>query len=102
MKRFHGGKQMEPKKLTQIVKIVTSCATVLLVLLVGIIVAEYIKINSLSKKIEDVTAEIDTLSQTQNQLENNMEYHASSIYIEDYARRELRMLDDGEVYIVVE
>ena len=93
---------MDPQRLTKLVKIITSCATVLLVLLVGIIVAEYIKINSLTKKIDDVTAEIDTLSKTQNQLENDMEYHASSIYIEDYARRELRMLDDGEVYIVIE
>lgn len=93
---------MEAQKLTKIVKIVTSIATTLVVLLVGIIVAEYIKINSLNNKIDDITNELDNLSQIETTLEQDTNYHSSSIYIEDYARRELRMLDDGESYIIFE
>lgn len=90
---------MTAEKLTKIVKIVTACATVFIVLLVSIIVAEYIKINALNRKIQDVTNDIDTLSSKKNELETDLDYHSRDIYIEDYARRELRMLKDGEVYI---
>jgi len=93
---------MNAERLTKIVKIVTACATVFVFLLVSIIIAEYIKINSLNKKIEDVTTEIDNLAVSKNELESNMDYHSSSTYIEDYARRELRMLDDGEHYVIFE
>lgn len=90
---------MNTERLTKIVKIVTTCATVFVVLLISIIIAEYIKINSLNRKIEDITTEIDTLSQSKTELDTNTEHHSKSIYIEDYARRELRMLDEDEVYI---
>ena len=93
---------MSTEKLTKIVKIVTVCATVFVFLLVSIIVAEYIKINSLNRQIDDITTEIDALSQSKSELDKNMDYHLSQTYIEDYARRELRMLDNGEVYIVFE
>lgn len=90
---------MTAEKLTKIVKIVTASATVFIVLLVSIIVAEYIKINTLNRKIQDVTTDIDTLSSQKTELETDLDYHSRDIYIEDYARRELRMLKDGEVYI---
>lgn len=90
---------MTAEKLTKIVKIVTASATVFILLLVSIIVAEYIKINSLNRKIQDVTTDIDYLSSSKTNLEADLDYHSRDIYIEDYARRELRMLKDGEVYI---
>ena len=93
---------MDAQKLQKTVKMITVFATLFVFLLVSIIVAEYIKIGSLNKKIDDITSEIDSLSTTEATLKNNMEYHSSSTYIEDYARRELRMLDDGEVYIIFE
>ena len=93
---------MDAQKLQKTVKTITALATLFVFLLISIIVAEYIKIGSLNNKIDNITTEIDNLSQTETTLKNNMEYHSSSTYIEDYARRELRMLDDGEVYIVFE
>ena len=93
---------MEAKKLTKIVKMVTTIATIFVFLLISIIVAEYIKISSLNKKIDDITTDIDNLSATQEEINSDMEHHSSPTYIEDYARRELRMLDDGEVYISFE
>jgi len=93
---------MDAQKLQKTVKMITIFATLFVFLLVSIIVAEYIKIGSLNNKIENITTEIDNLSKTESELEDNMDYHSSSTYIEDYARRELRMLDDGEVYIVFE
>lgn len=93
---------MNTEKLTKIVKIVTICATTFVFLLISIIIAEYIKINSLNRKIDDITTEIDNLSKSETELGTNIDYHSKDIYIEDYARRELRMLDEGEVYIVFE
>lgn len=93
---------MEPEKLTKIVKLVTTLATVFVFLLVGIIVAEYIKIASLNKKIDDVTNNIETLSKNESDINADMKHHSSSTYIEDYARRELRMLDENEYYIQFE
>ena len=93
---------MEAQKLTKIVKIVTSVATAFVVLLVGIIVAEYIKINSLNREIDDITSNLENLSKTESAIEKDTSYHSSSIYIEDYARRELRMLENGENYIIFE
>lgn len=92
---------MTAEKLTKIVKIVTSLATAFVVLMVGIIVAEYIFIGSLNKKIDDITTEMDNLSQKQSELQNNID-NMDSDYIEDYARRELGMLKDGEHYVVFE
>ena len=90
---------MTVERLTKLVKIITSAATAFVFLLVAIIIAEYIKINSLNRKIDDVTQSIDNLSRTQSELETDMEYHSSSIYIEDMARRELKMLKDNEIYL---
>ena len=93
---------MDEMRLTKIVKIVTSVATAFVFLMVAIIIAEYIKISSLNRKIEDVTNELNSLSSTESELNDNLEYHSTSVYIEDYARRELRMLDQGENYIIFE
>ena len=93
---------MNEQRLTKIVKIVTSCVTAFVLLIIGIIIAEYIKINSLNKKIEDVTSELNQLSSAETELTENMDYHSSDAYIEDYARRELRMLDKNEQYIIFE
>jgi len=90
---------MEAKKLTQLVKLITSIATVFLFLLVSIIIFEYIKINSLNKEIEDVTKTIAEQEQLLYDINNSKENHSSSIYMEDVARRELGHLDENEVYI---
>ena len=89
---------MDAQKLQQKVKIITVIATLFVFLLVGIIVAEYIKISSLNNKIESITTEIDTLSKTETDLENKNS-NIDNEYIEDFARRELRRLYDGELYI---
>lgn len=90
---------MEAKKLTQLVKLITSIATIFLFLLVSIIIFEYIKINSLNKEIEDVTKTIAEQEQLLYDINKSKENHSSSIYMEDVARRELGHLDENEVYI---
>ena len=90
---------MEAKKLTRLVKLITSLATVFIFLLISIIIFEYVKINSLNKEIEDVTKTIKEQEQLLYDINSNKENHSSSIYMEDVARRELGHLDENEVYI---
>lgn len=92
---------MDAQKLQKKVKIITVLATLFVFLLVGIIVAEYIKIGTLNNKIESITTEIDNLSQTESTLKDRNS-NIDDDYIEDYARRELRRLKPGEFYIVFE
>lgn len=93
---------MEAKKLTKLVKIVTSLATVFLFLLVSIIIFEYIKINSLSKKLDDITSLIEEKEAALYDVNTNTKNHSEQEYMEDFARRELGYLDDKEVYIIFE
>lgn len=92
---------MDAQKLQKKVKIITVLATLFVFLLVGIIVAEYIKIGSLNNKIESITTEIDNLSKTESTLKDRTS-NIDDEYIEDYARRELNRLKENEFYIVFE
>lgn len=91
---------MEPRKLTKLVKLITSLATVFLFLLVSIIIFEYIKINSLNKKIDDITTKIEEQEQALYDINSDKKNHSSQIYMEDVARRELGHLNEDEVYII--
>ena len=97
---------MDTQKLQQKIKIITVIATLFVFLLVGIIVAEYIKITSLNNKIDNIKTEIETLSLKESDLEDKNSSISSdedyNTYIEDYARRELGRLKKGEFYIIYE
>lgn len=90
---------MGTEKLTRLVKIITSAVASFLLLLVSVIVFEYIKINNLNKKIDNVSENISQLEKSKQSLETSMENRSSGdSFIEQYAREELGMLDDNEVY----
>lgn len=93
---------MEAEKFTKIIKLVTTLATLFVCLLVGIIIFEYVKINSLNNKIEDVTTKIEQQEQTLASYKEDTKNHNSLIYMEDVARRELGRLNENESYLEFE
>lgn len=97
---------MNTQKLQKKIKLITVFATLFVFLLVGIIVAEYIKITTLNNKIDNIKTEIATLSLKESDLEDKnssiSEDEDYNTYIEDYARRELGRLKEGEFYIIYE
>lgn len=90
---------MEPRKLTRLVKLITSLATVFIFLLISIIIFEYIKINSLRNKIDDITTTIEEQEQIYHDIKQDTSNAETLSYMKDVARRELGLLDKDEVYI---
>ena len=93
---------METQKLTKIVKIVTTAATLFVCTLLVVIIFEYVKINSLNKKIDNVSEKINEQEQLLASYNEDTKNHSSSIYMEDVARRELGRLNTNESYIEFE
>lgn len=90
---------MEAEKFTKIVKLVTSLATLFVCTLVVVIIFEYIKINSLNNKLDDITEKIEQQEQLLDGYTENTKNHSTLIYMEDVARRELGRLNENESYI---
>lgn len=93
---------MEAEKLTKIVKIVTTAATLFICSLVVLIIFEYVKINSLNKKLINVSEKIAEQEELLISYEKDTENHSSDIYMEDIARRELGRLNNNESYLEFE
>ena len=94
---------MTQAKLTQIVKIVTVFATIVLFALICVAFYTHIKLNSLSSKNALLDTKINKLSVTQTSLENGIESRSTDAYVEQQARENLGMIkSDGEVVYVFE
>lgn len=92
---------MLSRKGRQIIKIVTSCATVLLIALVGIVIYQYVKINKLEKTTETLDTKIIELQNKRTNLEEGIKNRSTDTFVEDCARDYLGMLRDGEVVFVI-
>lgn len=92
---------MLTKKGRQIVKIVTSCATVLLIALIGVVVYQYVKINKLEKTTEKLDSQIIELQNQRTNLEEGIKNRSTNTFVEDCARDYLGMLRDGEVVFII-
>ncbi len=80
------------------VKLFTMLATAFIFVLAVIGVFQIITARSLERKIAQREEQIAELSVKSNDLSSGIKNHSSSIYREQYAREELGMLDDDEVY----
>ena len=88
-------------KAARMVKLVTIFATLLLIVLLGIVGYQYIKMNSLSKQNVALDTKISQLSVTKTRLEAGIEARSSDAYVEQQARENLGMIkDDESVYVI--
>lgn len=93
---------MQEKRTMLIVKLVTALATLVVVVLVGIVSFQTIKMKSLQRKQESLDEQILVLEGQLLNLQDGIVNRSSSIYIEETARNDLGMLDENEDYFVFE
>ena len=94
---------MTHAKLTQIVKIVTVFATIILFALVCVALYTHFKLNSLASKNSKLDAKINELSVTKASLQEGIETRTTDAYVEQQARENLGMIkSDGEVIYIIE
>ena len=94
---------MTKAKLTQVVKVVTVLATILLFALICIAFYTRIKLSSLSSKNVKLDAKINELSVTKASLEEGIKDRSTDAYVEQQARENLGMIkSDGEVVYIFE
>ena len=91
---------MKIRQLNKMVKIVTVCATCLLVVLVCVIIGQYIKLGKLNNQNDQLNAELANMQAYRQQLEAGIATRKSSTYLELQAREQLGMIKEGEtIYI---
>ena len=93
---------MQEKRTMLIVKLVTALATLVVVVLVGVVSFQTIKMKSLQRKQESLDEQILMLESQLSTLQDGIVNRSSSIYIEETARNDLGMLDENEDYFVFE
>ncbi len=91
---------MEQKKFTKIVKIATICATCFLVIMVGIILGQYIKLGSINRKESNLDAQLASMNSQRQSLEQGIENRLSYSYLEQQAREQLGMIKQGETLYI--
>lgn len=93
---------MEQTKLNNIVKLITACATLFVVILVSVIIGQYVKLHKLNKELSQLQADITAQTQKRYDLSSSIENRSTSIYLEEYVRDELGMIDEDETYFNIE
>lgn len=93
---------MEQTKLNNIVKLITACATLFVVILVSVIIGQYVKLHKLNKELGQLQADITAQTQKRYDLSSSIENRSTSIYLEEYVRDELGMIDEDETYFNIE
>ena len=92
---------MEQTKLNNIVKLITTCATLFIIILVSIIIGQYINLHKLNKQLDQLQADITAQTEKRYNLSNSIEDRSNSIYLEEYVRDELGMIDENETYFEI-
>lgn len=92
---------MTQEQLNRLVKLITTCATMFVLILVGIIVFQRIKVASIQSEIEETDKKIELLSSKKSELESYLDDSKSPLYIEDVLRNDL-IIKDNEDYFVIE
>lgn len=93
---------MTKAKLTNIIKLVTVVASVLLLVLVCIIIYQYARLGSLSRKSAALDAQIEQNSVTEAELREGIARREDPSYIEQQARENLGMIEEeGETLYII-
>ncbi len=91
---------MKQQKFTKLVKLCTVAATCLLVVLLSVIIAQYVKLAKVNKQNQNLDAQIASLNNERGQLEQGIAKRKTPSYIEKTARDNLGMLKDGEIIYI--
>lgn len=92
---------MTQARLTQVVKLVTVIATIVLFALVCVAIYLGAKVNSLSSKSTLLDTKISELSVTKANLEEGIEIRSTDAYVEQQARENLGMIkSEGEIIYI--
>lgn len=91
---------MSPQKFTKMVKIVTVCASCLLILVIGIIIGQYVKLNNLKQQQRDLDAQIAALAAQRQSLEQGIQNRMTDAYLEGCAREQLGLIREGEILYI--
>lgn len=91
---------MEHKKFTKIVKIATICATCFLVIMLGIIIGQYIKLGNLKRQENELDTTLASMNEQRLSLEQGISNRMSYAYLEQQAREQLGMIKEGETLYI--
>ncbi len=87
---------MTPQKLKKVIKLSTVFITLLIILFAFIITYQVVKINVLSNKIEELDRKSASLSAQAENLQHGIDLNQTSSYIEQQAREEYGLSQDGD------
>lgn len=93
---------MTQEQLNRLVKLITTCATMFVLILVGIIVFQRIKVASIQNEIEKTDKKIELLSSKKSELESDLDDSKSPLYIEDVLRNDLKIKDNEDYFVIEE
>lgn len=93
---------MTQEQLNRLVKLITICATMFVLILVGIIVFQRIKVASIQSEIEKTDKKIELLSSKKSELESDLDDSKSPLYIEDVLRNDLKIKDNEDYFVIEE
>lgn len=93
---------MTQEQLNRLVKLITTCATMFVLILVGIIVFQRIKVASIQSEIEKTDKKIELLSSEKSELESDLDDSKSPLYIEDVLRNDLKIKDNEDYFVIEE
>ncbi|MBQ7453320.1 MAG: septum formation initiator family protein [Clostridia bacterium] len=91
---------MGKSKFRSMVKLITVCATCLLVVLVAVIFGQQIALKNMASKQSELNAELASLENRRVSLENGIDTRISEDYIERQAREQLGMIKKGEIIYI--
>lgn len=91
---------MDRRRFIRNVKLITTIATCLLVVLVGVIIGQYVKLGRLNKQNQALASELASKQAYRQQLSEGITSRKSSAYLELQAREQLGLLKDGETLYI--
>ncbi len=89
---------MEERKIKSKIITLTVCAVLLVFVLLGLLVFQYINYWKLTAQNLELTRQLDALKVERQNLENEVDYKSSEEFIEDYAREVLGWGRENETY----
>lgn len=93
---------MQSRNLIKTVKLVTVIATCFLVVLLGVIIGQYIKLGNLKKTNENLSSALANKEAYRRELNSSITARKSSTYIELQAREQLGLIKEGESLYIYE
>lgn len=93
---------MSPYMVKRLVGLATVIATVVLVCLVTVVIAQCVQLANLKAQSNALSVSIERLSSSRTNLEQGIEERNTEEYVEQQARENLGLIKDGEIVYIFE